>query len=83
LFTRESPIKAAYAFGLTDRAVSVNAQTVQTNSTTLVFDPSLSTLRIGTQNLQAANLPFNGYIRKLAYYPLRLTNAELQGLTTV
>jgi hypothetical protein len=25
----------------------------------------------------------NGTIKKLAYYPKRLTNAELQGLTTV
>jgi hypothetical protein len=47
---------------------------------TLGILPVVDKLRIGAQSAQA---PLNGTIKKLAYYPKRLTNAELQGLTTI
>jgi hypothetical protein len=41
--------------------------------------PTLSAMNIG--NFPSGSFPWNGYIKKLAYYPVRLTSSELQGLT--
>jgi hypothetical protein len=41
-------------------------------------------LRIGSRTLSGSPINFwNGHIRKLAYYPKRITNDQLQGMTTV
>ena len=40
----------------------------------------ITRMEIGTRNL---GLGYSGHIAKLAYYPKRLTNAELQSITTV
>ncbi len=41
--------------------------------------PTVSMLRLGADGGGA--LPLNGHIKRIAYYPKRLTNAELQALT--
>jgi hypothetical protein len=41
---------------------------------------ALTSFSIGSQTSASANF-FGGYIRKIAFYPKRLTNAELQALT--
>jgi hypothetical protein len=61
-------------FALSAQGLSV---TVDTSGT---LPGSFARLDIGARN---AVLPLNGTIRKIAYYPLRVTNAQLQGLTTV
>jgi hypothetical protein len=45
------------------------------------MSPAIDRFSIGT--LTTGANPLSGTIKKLAYYPKRLTNAELQGLTTV
>jgi hypothetical protein len=75
-----TPFKAAAAFATNNHAVSLNSGTVATN-TSVRMPPPASTFRIGEQATTGANA--NGHIRKIAYYPKRLANAELQGLTTV
>lgn len=42
--------------------------------------PTLTTLGIGTSEVATTQL--NGHIRSVSYYPKRLTNAELQALST-
>jgi hypothetical protein len=76
--TANAPIKLSITYKTADIASSINAGTVGTS--TQQFPMSLTTLRIGS--LQGG-FELNGTIKKLAYYPKRLTNAELQGLTTV
>ena len=70
--------KFAGTYKVNDFAASRNASAVQTD--TLGTVPVVSQMFIGSNNLSANSL--NGNIKKLAYYPLRLTNSELQGLTT-
>jgi hypothetical protein len=72
--------KAAFSYSATSYPISVNGTTVQTNTTT-GFISGVNQLLIGFATITAS--PLNGTIKKLAYYPKRLTNAELQGLTTV
>jgi len=70
-----------YAFGYkrNDFAYDVNAGTIQADTTSNVPN-NLNALYIGNQ---VAGEFLGGTITKIAYYPLRLTNAELLGLTTV
>jgi hypothetical protein len=75
-----TPFKAAAAFATNNHAVSLNSGTVATN-TAVGMPPPASTFRIGEQAPSGANV--NGRIRKLAYYPKRLANAELQALTQI
>ena len=66
------------AYKLNDFAASNNANTVTVDSTSNV--PLVNRLSIGSRN---GNSQLNGHIAKLAYYPKRLSNAELQSITTV
>ena len=70
-------IKQAAAYKANDFAVCVNAGTIVSDTSATV--PSVTKLQIGTRT--ATQYWLNGYIRRLAYYPRRLTNAELQALT--
>jgi len=45
------------------------------------ISPSMTTLRFGTGGVTASQTP-NGYIRRLRYWARRLSDTELQGLTT-
>jgi hypothetical protein len=69
--------RTAAAFKVNDFAVVTNAGTVGTDTS-----GALSVVdRMAIGNSQAGNSPWNGTIRKLAYYPSRLTNANLQAIT--
>ena len=72
--------KSAFVYKTNDFAATTNAGTIQTD--TAGFIPSVTQLQIGALSVVAGQV-FGGTIKKLAYYPKRLTNAELQGLTTV
>jgi hypothetical protein len=78
--TEGQSIKMAVAYKTNDCAVSGGGQTVATQSTFIT--PVISSLEIGSST-SAGESAVNNPIKKLAYYPKRLTNAELQGLTTV
>jgi hypothetical protein len=69
--------KAAAAFAASDRAISANG-TVATTSTSGALPASITRLELG------GNSGFNylnGYLRRITYYPRRLTNLELQTIT--
>ena len=68
--------KSALAFANTDYALCGNGGTVATASTYNV--PTVTRLELG-QQLTATAL--NGYLRRITYYPTRLSNAQLQAIT--
>jgi hypothetical protein len=73
-FSATNKISLGYKFN--DGASSLNGGAVQTDNTLIV--PS----GINTMAFALVAARFTGTIKKLAYYPLRLTNAQLQALTT-
>ena len=60
-------------------AVSANGNTVQTDDVGNV--PIVNAMAIGAQFTAGANTEINGTIKRLAYYPVRLSNDQLQALT--
>lgn len=73
-------VKSANAYAANDfqSAANTTLGTADTAGTV----PVVSALFIGTDNAATANTALNGTIRKIAYYPVRVTNAQLQGLTS-
>jgi hypothetical protein len=69
--------KMACVYKANDFAGTVNAQTVQTDTSGTV--PLVNTFRIGVN--VAASASANVSISRIAYYPVRVTNAQLQALT--
>ncbi len=68
-------------------AYKLNTSNLASNGTLGTEDtactiPAVDKLSIGT-NTTANDFFLNGHIRKIAYYPSRLSNAQLQALTTV
>ena len=71
--------RIAGTVGLNDHAFSGNGTATQTDTSGTV--PSgINRLGIGT-SVSGSTEPMTGHIRKIAYYPTRLTNDELQALT--
>ena len=70
---------SCYTYKTNDYAICGNGTVPQTDSSGSVPTP-LSRLVIGANPINIAIL--NGHISKLSYYPKRLTNSELQALTT-
>jgi hypothetical protein len=68
----------ACGYKLNDYAGYVNGALFLTDTTATV--PAVSQSNIGNSSFFAANL--NGHIRKLSYYPIRCTDAQLQALTS-
>lgn len=69
---------ATYSTGLNE-TVCLNGGTAASANVTLP-SVSLTTMRLGQQSNFAAIL--NGHLRRITYYPRRLSDAELQTLTT-
>ena len=77
-----SASKNAAAYRVNNFAMSVNGATVATDTAGAI--PIVNRLNIGAGPVDiSGSQGINGNIRKIAFYPRRLTNAELQGLTTV
>jgi hypothetical protein len=78
--TNNLPYKYAYAFKTNDFAASLNAGTVATDTSGL---PSfvVDRMGIGLDFGISASTVSSSYWKKLAFYPARLTNAQLQALT--
>jgi hypothetical protein len=74
----DSYVKSAGAYKVNDFAYSANAGSVGTDTSALVH--VVSQLNIGSEFNAASYL--NGTIKKIAYYPVRCTNAQLQALTS-
>ena len=72
--------KFAIAYATNDFVASANAGTVQTDSSGSV--PYVNAMSIGYSTTSGPALYYlNGTIKKIAYYPIRVTNAQLQALT--
>ena len=70
--------RTAGAYKFNDFAAVANAGTVQTDTSGTV--PVVSRLNVGMNGSSDGGF-LNGTIRKIAFYPLRLPNAQLQALT--
>ena len=68
--------KLSGAYALNNNAFSVNGSAVSTD-TTVTIPNGINKALIGSAFSQS----INGTIKRLAYYPARLTNAQLQSLT--
>ena len=75
-FSLNAPVKTALAYKVNDFNASLGGGVGITD--TLVNPPVVNTFRLGQEN---AGLWLNGHIRRIAYYPQRLGNAELVELT--
>jgi hypothetical protein len=82
---------AAYVYGTTakqagtykvnDFAISVNGAAVGTDTSGTL--PVVDRMGLGGPSVTGGSLNYlNGYLRRITYYPRRLSNAELQTLTT-
>jgi hypothetical protein len=78
-FVGKTFYKVSAVLKTNDFAICVNGATVLTD--TLGTPPISNRLFIGAGWSGTANF-LNGHIRKLSYYPIRATNAQLQALTT-
>ncbi len=72
--------KLAGAYKVNDFAVSANGLLTGTDTDGII--PSVNVLHIGTSAVGTSSHYLNGCVKKIAYYPLRVTNAQLQGLTS-
>jgi hypothetical protein len=77
-FTAGTNARLAGVYKTDDFAISVNGAAVTTDTSGGL--PSPTTLRIGRYGTSSGFL--NGHIRKIAYWPRRLSNTLLQQLTT-
>lgn len=69
---------AAFAWGLSgDMALAENGGAVQTDSTGDISDFTVYEMRLGA----SSGVYLNGHLARIAGYPKRLTNAEIQALT--
>jgi hypothetical protein len=78
VFNAGTNAKIAAAYKVNDVAMTANAAAVQTDVTATV--PVFTALGIGTRGTPGA-LIWGGHIRRITYYPRRLSNAELQAIT--
>jgi hypothetical protein len=72
------PYKTAFAFSSGNQGMSVNGATTLSGTTAMTSEASL--LRLASN--PSGNNVFTTRIRKVAYYPLRVTDAQLQALTS-
>jgi hypothetical protein len=73
--------KTAFVYAESDYVISVNGNTIITNTGIGKVSPP-DILQIGFGSIYAAASRLNGTIKQIAYYPKRLTDAQLQALTT-
>lgn len=74
--TQTSSNSAALAYKLNDAAISINGAAVSADTSCTV--PTVDRLSIGNRNGSGV---FSGHIARIAFYPKRLTNVELQALS--
>jgi outer membrane protein assembly factor BamB len=73
----EASFKMAFAYAENDFASSLDGAAAVTDTAGTL--PTVTTLRIGSQ---VAGASWGYYIKKVAYYPVRLSDAQLQTLTS-
>jgi hypothetical protein len=73
------PMKYAYAYKPYDYALSVKGSTLTTQRDP---QPNVITLKLGEESSFGGNGRPNAAISRIAYYPERLTNAQLEAITS-
>lgn len=76
--TKTNVIKIALAYEINNSNASINGSSEATDTSCTM--PTVTQLNIGSR--QSASNPINGHIRRITYYPRRLSNAELQAITS-
>lgn len=76
-WTLNATTKAALAYATNNFAIVANGGAVTTDTSGTV--PTVTNLLLGSQVGGVAQL--NGWVRRITYYPRRLSNAELQAIT--
>ena len=77
----KTPFKMALAAQTNDAQLCTNG-TLNQSSSSLTMPPNISELDIGCFiNFGSQIRTYNGCISKIAYYPIRVTNTQLQSLT--
>ena len=71
--------KVATVYAKDDFAAVLNGGAVATDTAASL--PTVDLLRLGVY-LRGASFPMSGHIKSIQYYPRRLTNTQLQELTT-
>jgi hypothetical protein len=74
--TANSVVKSAVAFRANDFAFTTNGGTVVTDTSGSL--PVTNSLALGSL---AGSIPLNGHLRRIVFYPTRLTNVQIQALT--
>lgn len=74
------PSNSAFAYAINDYAASTDGLAAVTDTSGLV--PTVDRLRFGASSSGAAVAALNGHIRSIKYFKSRLTNAQLQALTS-
>jgi hypothetical protein len=72
--------KNAFAYKTNDFAASFNGGAIQTDTLGIV-PPNMNTLAIGNLFVGSSQ-PLTGHIKKISYFPARLSNEELQEMTS-
>jgi hypothetical protein len=75
-FANNATVKVAGAYTINDFAMSQNGGTVGTDTSGTL--PTVTTLYLGSNGTTTYA---TSYLRRITYYPVRLTNAQLQNLT--
>jgi hypothetical protein len=70
-------LKGAFAYASSDLAVTLNSGTIVSTSAT---SANINQVNIGGNGAQTQ--PLNGHIRRLAFFPRRLADAELTSITS-
>ena len=78
VYTASTPYKQAVALALNNSVGAIN-RTAGTTDTTVGVPSGLTTARFAATSTGTVS---NIWFRKIAYYPRRLTNNELQGITS-
>ena len=76
MYANNAVAKTAFAYKLNDYAISGNGAAVATDTSSAV--PTIDQVLLGNDN---EGRRLNGHLRRIAYFPRRLQNAELQALT--
>jgi len=77
--TANTTVKVAAAYASNDLAISLNGGTVATDNT-VTIPSGLTRFDLGSDHLGFNNVKA-GYLRRITYYPTRLSNAQLQAIT--
>ena len=80
-YSLNTNFKTAAVFKQNDYAVVLNGGTVATYTTAGGYPTALNRLTIG-QEAEGAGFMLNGWISLLKYWPVRLSNSQIQEMTT-